>query len=208
MNQWDWNAIYLTCFVVGLVLSLLSFAGGALHWHVGQFHVGHGAWDGAHKGQLAPLNTFTLMAFLCWFGGTGYLLHSARIFTGSMVLLFSALSGLAGGSLVFWFLTKVLLPRERTLSVEDTEITGVIGKLSAAIPARGVGEILYSQNGVRRSAVVRADGAEAIARGEEVVVMRYERGVGYVRRWDEFENGLVAISASRGEDQESRNREA
>jgi hypothetical protein len=191
MGAWNWNAIYLTLFGVGLLLSLLAFAGGALHWHGGHFHLGRATGHGAHKGHLAPVNGFTLMAFLCWFGGTGYLLHSANIFTGSIVLLFSALSGLAGASLVMWFLAKVLLPRERTLSAEDTEMTGVIGKLSAGIPAHGVGEILYSQNGARRSAAVRADGGEAIARGVEVVVMRYERGVAYVRRWDEFEGGLM-----------------
>ena len=39
------------------------------------------------------------------------------------------------------------MPRERTLESADTEIVGVIGKLSASILANGVGEILYSQNG-------------------------------------------------------------
>ena len=33
--------------------------------------------------------------------------------------------------------------------------------------------------------------AQSIERGAEVVVMRYQRGVGYVRRWDEFEDGLM-----------------
>ena len=28
MGTWDWNAIYLTCFGVGLVLSLIAFFGG------------------------------------------------------------------------------------------------------------------------------------------------------------------------------------
>jgi membrane protein implicated in regulation of membrane protease activity len=193
MAAWDWNAIYLTCFGVGLVLSLVALFAGGLHLHAGHLHLGgHGGLKANLKSNgVSPVNGFTLMAFLCWFGGTGYLLHSANIFTGALVLVFSALSGLAGSSLVLWFLAKVLMPREKTLSAEDTEMTGVIGRLSAGIPKHGVGEILYSQNGSRRSAAVRADGGEAIARGEEVVVMRYERGVAYVRRWDEFEGGLM-----------------
>jgi hypothetical protein len=28
-------------------------------------------------------------------------------------------------------------------------------------------------------------------RGTEVLVMRFERGVAYVRRWEEFEDGLL-----------------
>jgi hypothetical protein len=41
------------------------------------------------------------MAFLCWFGGAGYLLHHANVFGVALVLMFSALSGLAGAALVW-----------------------------------------------------------------------------------------------------------
>lgn len=202
----DWNTLYLVCFGVGLVLTFLSVMTGFGHLQIGQHHVhfsfgNHGHAGSAalplragvhHAAQISPLNGFSLVAFLCWFGGTGYLLHHANIFSAALVLLFSTLSGLAGASLVFWFLAKVLLRRERTLEPADTEMTGVIGRLSASVPAGGFGEILYSQNGARRSASVRADDGRAIERGVEVVVMRYHRGVAYVRRWDDFEHGLLS----------------
>jgi hypothetical protein len=142
--------------------------------------------------MASPVNGFTLMAFLCWFGGAGYLMHRANVFGASLVLLFSALSGLAGAGIIFWFLTAVLLRHERTLRPEDTEMVGVIGKLSAPVRHKGAGEMLYTQGGARRSAAVRSDGGEAIERGAEVVVMRYQRGVAYVKRWDDFEHGLMA----------------
>jgi len=203
MAGWDWSAVYLTCFGVGLVLSFVAFFGGALHLHVGRLHVhGHGFGKGhhgtggkagsvSHSGTPPAFNGFTLMAFLCWFGGTGYLLHRAHVFGVALVLLFAVLSGAAGASLVFWFLAKVLMPGERTLEAADTEMNGVIGHLSGGIPVHGCGEMLYSQNGARRSAAVRSDAGEAIERGTEVLVMRYEKGVAYVRRWDEFEQGLM-----------------
>ncbi len=198
MNGFDWNAIYLTCFGVGLVLSVLSFAGGFLHLHVGHLRIGGGhRIAGASHQHVSPINGFTVVAFLCWFGGTGYLLHRANIFTASLVLLFSSLSGLAGSSLLGWFLVSVLLPRERTLEAADTEMTGVIGRLSGAIRKDGVGEILYSQNGARRSAPVRSEDGSAIERGAEVIVMRYARGVAFVRRWDEFEHGLLVDGPGR-----------
>lgn len=189
MSGWDWNAVYLTCFGVGLVLSFVSFFAGGLHLHVGHLQV-HGARGGRHA--ASPVNGFTLMAFLCWFGGAGFLMHRANVFGASLVLLFSALSGLAGAAILFWFLTAVLMKNERTLRPEDTEIVGVIGRLSAATPAHGLGEMLYAQNGARRSAPVRSDTGEAIERGAEVIVMRYERGVAYVKRWNDFEHGLLA----------------
>jgi hypothetical protein len=191
MSGWDWNAIYLTCFAVGLVLSFVAFFGGALHLHIGRFHM-HGLTNGAHSSHAAsPLNGFTLMAFLCWFGGTGYLLHEAGVFSVAFVLLFSAISGMAGASLVFWFLVKVLMPNERTLEPEDTEIVGMVGRLNTTLPANGFGEMLYSQNGTRRCVTVRSEDRLPMERGAEVLVMRYERGVAYVRRWEEFEVGLL-----------------
>ena len=199
-GAWDWNAIYLTCFGVGLVLSLLAFFGGFLHLHIGHWRLsGRGIAGKVHGGtaHISPVNGFTIVAFLCWFGGTGYLLHRANIFTASLVLFFSAVSGLAGSSLLGWFLVSVLLPRERTLEAADTEMTGVIGRLSGAIRKDGVGEILYSQNGARRSAPVRSEDGSAIERGAEVIVMRYARGVAFVRRWDEFEHGLLVDGPGR-----------
>lgn len=196
MAGWDWNAIYLTCFGIGLVLSLAAFFLGGMHLHIGHVHVGgHGVVKGHGRGTASPVNGFTVMAFLCWFGGTGYLLHRGHVFGTALVLLFSAISGLAGASLVFWFLAGVLMPGERTLEASDTEITGVVGTVSGTIPRGGVGEILYSQNGARRSASVRSDDGEEIERGAEVIVMRYARGIAYVRRWDEFEHGLMRSEA-------------
>jgi len=80
----------------------------------------------------------------------------------------------------------------------------VIGKLSGGIPKHGVGEILYSQNGSRRSAPVKSDDGTPIERGVEVIVMRYARGIAYVRRWDEFEHGLLADGPGRVIEKESR----
>jgi hypothetical protein len=98
---------------------------------------------------------------------------------------------------VFWFLSKVLMAREKTLEPADTEIVGMVGKLSGGIPKGGAGEMLYSQNGARWSAVVRAEDGQTIERGAEVIVMRRAKGVAYVRRWDEFAHGLLGNEPAR-----------
>jgi hypothetical protein len=206
MITFDWEAIYLTCFGIGLVLSLLAFFGGFGHLHFGhiRLHMGHHHVGGAHHGaaanraaHMSPLNGFTIVAFLCWFGGTGYLLHHGSLFSNALVLLLSVLSGLAGAAVVFWFLSRVLMAKEKTLEPSDTDIIGIVGKLSGGIPHGGVGEMLYSQNGARWSAAVRSEDGSTIERGAEVIVMRRAKGVAYVRRWDEFAHGLLGSEPAR-----------
>jgi len=217
---WNWDAIYLTCFGVGFALCVISFVMGAGHFHLGHLHFGgHGhigghGHAGGHAGgagtravsSISAINGFTVTAFLCWFGGIGYILRHSGIFGGLLVLLLSTLGGMAGASLLMLFLTKVLMPHERTLEPEDTEMTGVVGRISSTVPASGFGEILFSQNGARRSMAVKSDNGTVIERDVEVIVMRYARGVAYVRRWDEFEGGLLRDD-HRPEEQETPMRE-
>ncbi len=87
---------------------------------------------------------------------------------------------------MFGFLTKVLLRHERFLDSADFEMTGVLGSVTVPIRAGGTGEIVYSQQGTRRSAGARSEDAAAIPRGSEVVVTRYEKGIAYVRLWEEL----------------------
>src|ERR1700722_8376450 len=115
---------YLICFGVGLVLSGLAFVGGFGHLqfghlHLGHFHLGHAraghlhthAPPGGHDSSLSPLNGFTLLAFLCWFGGAGYLLRRFSSLWGMGVFALAVLSGLAGALHRLSLLEPVLLPR-------------------------------------------------------------------------------------------------
>jgi hypothetical protein len=193
-TAFDWNTLYLTCFVSGLVLSVVAFITGTAHLHVGHFHFGHGhglAGKGGAHHSLGFLNGFTLMAFLTWFGAAGYLLNRYGLFAAPFILGFAILGGLAGATIIWLFFSKVMMKAERTLEAADTEIVGVLGKVSSTVFANGVGEMLYTQNGARRSACVRSDDGKEIPRNTEVVVMRYERGVAWVRRWDDVANGLL-----------------
>ena len=195
---------YLICFGVGLVLSVLASVSGFGHLqfghlHLGHFHIGHAhashlhthAPHGGHDNSLSPLNGFTLLAFLCWFGGAGYLLRRFSSLWGMGVFALAVLSGLAGAGIIFWFLARVLLPRERVLLAEDTEMTGVLARVSSPIREGGTGEIAYSQGGARRAAAARSDAGAPIERDVEVVVLRYERGIAYVRPWSELEGPPV-----------------
>jgi hypothetical protein len=188
------DSFYLVCFGVGLVLSVASVVGGFTHLHLGRVHIGHAthaphsASPHANSHGLSSVNGFTVTAFLCWFGGAGYLLHRYSGIVAPLVLLLSLLSGVAGAGLLWAVLFKVLLPRERVLTTEDTEMTGVLAQVSDSIrDGGGLGEILFSQTGARRCSAARSEDGRSIERGVEVIVIRYERGVAYVRRWEDFD---------------------
>ncbi len=180
---------------------LLHDSGGVHHGDISHGAGGHdaGASDHVRGMSISPFNMGTIAAFLAWFGGAGYLLtrHSPLWFVWSLGL--SIITGLAGASVVFWFLAKVRIGRDRDLNPADYHMTGVLGHISSPIRAGGTGEITYSQEGTRRACGARSEDGKPIPQGVEVLVTRYQKGIAYVRRWDEFsqQESLDAQGADR-----------
>jgi len=189
----NWESIYLIAFLIGFLFSAISFLLGFvhmghihLHGHHGGFHF-HGGGKGlvTKTGGASPFNLATGSAFLAWFGGTGYLLERYSGLLALLVLLAAVVSGLAGAAVVFWVIAK-LNADEKPLDPADYEMVGVLGKVASAIRQGGTGEILYTRDGARKAAPARSDEGLDIPRETEVVVTRYEKGVAYVRRWDDL----------------------
>ena len=126
------------------------------------------------------------MIFLCWFGASGYLLTRYGGFVAGTVLVIAGICGVAGGAIIFFYLAKVVLPHEHILTADETDVVGVVGRVSATIRADGIGEIIYEQLGARCFAPARSEDGVEIQKQEEVFVDRYEKGIAYVRRWEDF----------------------
>jgi len=192
-----WANFYLVCFALGFSFSLLSFLMGGWHWHLPHFlgggslhtgpHAGHGA--GSARGGTAetPLvNPVTLAAFLAWFGGIGYLLTRFSSLWFVLGLGIALLSGATGAAVIYLFLSRVLMSTDENLDPADYSMVGVLGRISMPIRQGGTGELIYSQEGTRRTCGARADDGSEISKGTEVVVTRYEKGIAYVRLWTEL----------------------
>ena len=182
-----WADLYLVCFIVGFVLSLISAFGGLFHMphgHHGHFHVGHGHGHAA-AADVSPFNFSTITAFLAWFGGVGYLLTKFSGIWLWLAFLIAVAGGVAGASIVFLFLVKVLLVHDKPLDAADYDMIGVLGSLTSAIREGGTGEMSFSQAGIRRSAAARSEDGAPIPKGTDVVVTRYDKGVAYVQRWED-----------------------
>src|SRR6202158_6296403 len=199
-----WADFYLTCFAVGFLLSAISFIAGGLRWqlhlphlphgggHIGAGHapVAHGsaATPAGHPAPVSPFNFITLTAFLAWFGGTGYLITRFSSIWFALGLLIALGAGLFGAGIVFLFLTRVLISHEENMDSADYEMVGVLGRISMPIRENGTGEIIYSQAGTRRTCGARSENDSALEKGVEIMVSRYEKGIAYVKRWEEINN--------------------
>jgi hypothetical protein len=184
-----WPNFYLTCFLLGFSLSLVSFLMGSLHFHGGHFFHGHGAHaPHAHASSagVSPFNFATMTAFLAWFGGAGFLLTRYGGFLGLSALAVALVTGLAGASIMFWFMVKVLWSPHENLDPDDYDPIGLIGMVSSSIREGGTGEILFPQAGARRTAGARSETGRAIPRGVEVVITQHKNGLVYVRPWAEM----------------------
>jgi len=192
---------FLVCFLVGLGLTVLFALAGTTHLHIPHLHVHHGGGaphvhglhgDGHARSAVAPINVGTVTAFLAWFGGAGYLTthYGLSLWIGLVV---GVAVGLVGATLVFWFVSRVLVSHDENLDPADFEMVGVFGRLTSSIRAGGTGELVYSQQGTRRTTVARSDDGTPIVKGAEVIVTRYEKGIAYVRSW---ENATAPLAAS------------
>jgi len=192
----NWPALFLGCFVVGFVLSAISFALSAIdlhfHMHVPFLHhlhvphgphgphLPHGAYDG-----VPAINVPTMTAFLAWFGGTGYLLTTQFGWWAIPAVSAAVAAGVAGAAIVFLVMARVLWSPNENMQGADYEMVGVLGRLSNPIREAGTGELIYSHGGTRHSCGARSADGHAIEKGAEVLVTAYDRGIAYVKRWDE-----------------------
>jgi hypothetical protein len=188
---------FIVCFIAGLGLSVVSFVSGLQHVTVfdnifhGMVH-GHRALHlpsavrhaGLKRSRSSMINAAAITAFLTWFGGGGLLLERLTPLASWLVTSGAVVIGLSGGALIN---TAINALARRESIAQSLTMTGVVARI--VMPIRegdGTGEIVFTHAGTRRVAAARSDAGQAIAKGTEVVVTRYERGIAYVATWNEL----------------------
>lgn len=195
------ESLFLVCFLVGLSMTVLSLVLGIGHFggvHLGHVvHGGHLGGGGGHAaGQDATghgvttahtggaisgyLNLTTIMTFVTWFGGVGYLVSHYALLGGAVSLIVAVVSGIGGGSIVAVFITRVLEKGQTQLIEADYRMPGTVGRVTSTIFPGYAGEIVYAQAGTIHSAAARSVTGEQIPRDTEVVILKYEQGTAFV----------------------------
>ena len=189
----SWSDVYLFCFLVGVTLSVLSFLAGVVHLQLPfkvhmHVHLPHGHAGVSHAGGalVSWFNATTVLAFLAWFGGVGFMLTKYSHVEALFVVGISTLAGAAAGWVMLRFVVKLVGQTDEPLRESDRRIVGALGTISMTIREGGTGEIIFPIGGSRRCSGARSTDGTAIEKGAEVVIEKYEKGIAYVKRWEEF----------------------
>jgi membrane protein implicated in regulation of membrane protease activity len=180
------DAVLIGCFLFGILFTIVSLAFGLADLGSGGDHGAGTADSHGHDGPLTFLSLSSVLAFLTWFGGVGYLVRNGLDWWAPLSLVVGILAGLAGAVAVSWAIGRVLRSSSGVLDPRDYRLVGTIGRVTSSIRSDGYGEIVYEQGGTRHVAAARATDTRPIARDVEVVVLRLERGVAIVQPWDEL----------------------
>lgn len=181
------DAILVGTFLFGLLFTVGSFLLGIADL---------GA-DADHDHGLDNLfNLSSILAFITWFGGIGYLARNGFGWPWPFAILLAIAGGVFAAWVAFLFIRKILKSPDQYLNPSDYERVGVLARVTSSIRPDGVGEIVWEQEGSRRVTSARAADGDAIARGTEVLVLRVERGMAIVEPF-ELElgtNATVSVS--------------
>lgn len=192
----DLFLIYLICFGVGLLFTLISaFTSHIFGGHDGHVELGHADPAGAHghaEAGLEPtsdmpgfaaISPTTIAAFITAFGGFGMIF--ARIEATSSPWISIPLATLAGAGIAAAVVAMFRSVFRRTQSSSESKVATLAGTpatIITPIPENGVGEIAYVQSGTRYSAPARSEGGVPVANGQTVKITRVVGTQFYVTR--------------------------
>ena len=182
--------IFLAMFVFGLGFLVLSFVMGFADLDIpipGLEDAGLDLGDADSGAGASWLNVSTVMAFITWTGGVGYLVVALTGVSQLVAIALSLLGGLAGGALVFFLMARVLWPGQTAvMRQEDFRIEGSLARVSLPMSGARIGEVVFTKGGTTRSEGARSVDGSPLTRGQEVVILRYERGIAYVEPLDKL----------------------
>jgi membrane protein implicated in regulation of membrane protease activity len=169
------DAILIGTFLFGVLFTVGSFL-------LGFADLGA---DADHDSGLDNLfNLSSVLAFITWFGGVGYIARNGFGWPWPFALMLAAAGGFFAAWVAFQFIRRIVRSQGQVLDPKDYERVGVLARVTSSIRPGGVGEIVWEQQGSRRVTSARAADDNAIPRGTEVLVLREERGMAIVEPFE------------------------
>jgi hypothetical protein len=185
------DAILLGSFLFGLIFTV-----GVLLLGVADLGADHGGDAGDHGFFHGLFNVSSILAFITWFGGFGYVARNGLGVWAPLAVGFGLLGGLVAAVIVSWFVLKILRESDTEMDPSTWDQVGVIARVSSSIRSNGYGEIVYEQHGTRQVASAKGSSEMAIPRDTEVVILRVERGVAIVEPFEELLRSRTSSAAS------------
>ncbi|MBI3878489.1 MAG: NfeD family protein [Verrucomicrobia bacterium] len=177
----DLFLVYLICFGVGLLFTLVSALMSHGFGHDATGHDTGGGTDGhAEAGfgshdmpGFAALSPTTIASFVTAFGGLGMIFSKIGATQSAWVSVpLAALGGFAIAACVLWLFRAVFRSTQGSSESRVATLVGMTATVITAIPANGVGEIAYVQSGSRYTAPARAENGVPLGNGATVKITR------------------------------------
>lgn len=177
------DSILLGSFLFGIFFTIgsliLGFADFGGHANASGHHDGDGVFHGL-------LNVSSILAFVTWFGGIGYLFRNGFGWIAPIAILIGLAGGLLGAFVVGLFFSRVLRAGSESLDPLDFERVGALGRVTSSIRSGGVGEIVFERHGSQMVTSARSHSEQPIGRGTEVVILSVDRGMAVVEPFDDL----------------------
>ncbi|BCN32161.1 hypothetical protein [Anaeromicropila herbilytica] len=175
---------FLVCFLVGVILTVVSFILGHLFEIFGidglDFDLHFFGID-----LFLPMSPLVYLLFLVVFGGMGMILINMHM--GLSILFISIVSFLIAALIayfVYHFIIKPLKKAQNTSAADKEELIGIRAAVSETIPANSYGEIKYLIHGNSYVAPAKATTEVEIKAGSNVVICWIKDYVFYVASID------------------------
>ena len=170
--------IYLVCFGVGLLFTLVSgvlggvFGGHDAHGGVADTHA-EGGFASHEMPGFSPLSPTTLATFVTAFGGLGMVFHTIPATRPPWFRVpLAALGAFLAAAAVVWQFSAIFRRTQSSSEGRVATLVGLTAMLNSSIPADGVGEIAYVQGGSRYTAPARSEGGRPVPNGTAVKITR------------------------------------
>src|SRR5881397_3989698 len=176
----DLFLVYAACLGVGLLFTILS----AFLSHVfGGHEAGHGphhelgtgghAEAGYNMPGFSPFSPTIIASFVTAFGGFGMIFSKIEATRNPWISApLSVLSGFVIAAGVFWIFDQLFTKTQSSSESQVTALIGATATIITPIPAYGVGEIAYIDNGTRYTAPARVVTGVALATGQTVKISK------------------------------------
>ena len=174
--------IYLLCFGVGFVFTLISavvghlfdaHAGGDVQGDLGTGGHAEAGFEHAGMPGMSIFSPTVIASFITAFGAFGMILSKIKITSHPWVSApLAVLIGLVIAAGVFFMFNKLFSKTQASSEGCIATLLGTSATIITPIPQHGVGEIAYVQGGSRYTAPARSESGAAVANGQSVKICR------------------------------------
>ncbi len=176
----DFFLVYAVCLGVGLVFTIISafmshgFGGHEIsHDAHGELGTGGHAESGYNMPGFSPFSPTVIASFVTAFGGFGMIFSKIQATKNPWISApLSVISGLVIAAAVFWMFHQLFTKTQSSSESQVSALIGATATIITPIPANGVGEIAYIDNGSRYSAPARVVTGVALPTGQTVKISK------------------------------------